>query len=241
MKAVVSKKMIAKMEGKISGSLKDFLYEQYWVKETLISDIAKNLDTSVSTIQRTMRQLGIELRTHQEQLQLLKKLNTGRKHTEESKINMSIGVTGSYDLELRRTRSEDNKRVWANMNKQERVARFSPGLRKAQINSQKKNISSIELKMKDELDRLEVKYVHQKSIANGKFILDFYLPEHRLVIECNGDYWHKLPNRIKRDKELEKYVKSTGRDIVFVWESEINKNTRRALRKALEGDDLDVL
>ena len=233
MKAVVSKKMIAKMEGKISGSLKDFLYEQYWVKETLTSDIAKNLDTSVSTIQRTMKQLGIELRIHQEQLQLLKKLNTGRKYTEESKINMSIGVTGSYDLELRRTRSEDNKRVWANMSKQERVARFSPGLRKAQINSQKKNISSIELKMKDELDRLEVKYIHQKPIANGKFILDFYLPEHRLVIECNGDYWHSLPDRIERDKNLRRYVERKGRDIVFIWEHEINEDSEKVLNKAL--------
>lgn len=43
-----------------------------------------------------------------------------------------------------------------------------------------------------------------------------------LVLECNGDYWHNLPDKIERDKSLEEYVKSTGRNIIFVWEHEIN-------------------
>ena len=54
------------------------------------------------------------------------------------------------------------------------------------------------------------------------FSLDFYLPDLKLVIECNGDYWHNLPDKIKRDKQLKKYVESTGRKIIFIWEHEIN-------------------
>lgn len=54
------------------------------------------------------------------------------------------------------------------------------------------------------------------------FFVDFYIQSLRLVIECNGDYWHSLPDKIERDKKLKNYVESTGRNIVFIWEHEIN-------------------
>lgn len=84
--------------------------------------------------------------------------------------------------------------------------------------------TSIELKVKEQLDMLGVRYIQQKRINDGKrnYFLDFYIPSLRLVIECNGDYWHTLPDKIERDKNLEKYVKSTGRNIIFIWEHEIN-------------------
>lgn len=84
--------------------------------------------------------------------------------------------------------------------------------------------TSIELKVKEQLDILGVRYIQQKRINDGKrnYFLDFYIPSLRLVIECNGDYWHTLPDKIERDKNLEKYVKSTGRNIIFIWEHEIN-------------------
>lgn len=82
--------------------------------------------------------------------------------------------------------------------------------------------SKIEFKVKEQLDKYGVLYIHQKPIANGHFILDFWLPEYQLVIECNGDYWHSKPDKIARDKELEKYVLSKGKDILWLWEHEIN-------------------
>lgn len=42
----------------------------------------------------------------------------------------------------------------------------------------------------------------QKKIRNGHFILDFWLPEYQLAIECNGEYWHNLPKRKERDKKI---------------------------------------
>lgn len=52
--------------------------------------------------------------------------------------------------------------------------------------------------------------------------MDFYLPEFKTVLECNGDYWHSKDERKQRDKMLKQYVESTGRKIVFIWEHEIN-------------------
>ena len=34
---------------------------------------------------------------------------------------------------------------------------------------------------------------------------DFYLPEHRLAIECNGLYWHSEPSLLKREQDGKNY------------------------------------
>lgn len=84
--------------------------------------------------------------------------------------------------------------------------------------------TSIELKVKEQLDMIGVRYIQQKRINDGNrnYFLDFYIPSLRLVVECNGDYWHNLPEKKERDKALKEYVESTGRRIIFIWEHEIN-------------------
>lgn len=51
-------------------------------------------------------------------------------------------------------------------------------------------ISSIELFVKNILDKLNVEYIHNDKSVIPPYELDFYLPQHNLAIECNGDYWH---------------------------------------------------
>ena len=85
-----------------------------------------------------------------------------------------------------------------------------------------------------ELDKLNIPYIHQKPINNGKFVADFMLPKHKIIIECNGDYWHSLPNRIERDKQIEEYVKNNNGRVVFLWEHKINEDSEKALIEALE-------
>lgn len=84
--------------------------------------------------------------------------------------------------------------------------------------------TSIELKVQNQLDEMGIKYIKQKVVHDSKrcYILDFYIPSLKLVIECNGDYWHNRPDRIKRDNMLKKHVESTERKIIFIWEHEIN-------------------
>ena len=82
--------------------------------------------------------------------------------------------------------------------------------------------TSIEVKVCQQLEDYDIKYIYQKPICRGHFIVDFYLPEYQLVIECNGSYWHNRPERKLRDKELEEYVLSKGKDILWLWDYEIN-------------------
>lgn len=86
-----------------------------------------------------------------------------------------------------------------------------------------KEPSKIELKVKDQLDKYNIKYHFQKPVNKGHFILDFYLPDYKLVIECNGDYWHSLENRKVRDEKLEEFIVNKGKEILWLWEHKINE------------------
>lgn len=128
---------------------------------------------------------------------------TGFKHSEETKKKIGEAT--------KKHRKEFSKEF-----REEQIKRF--------INLPK-NVSEntkIELKVKSQFDHYGIKYFQQKILKKGHFIVDFYLPEYQLVVECNGDYWHSRPERKKRDKELEEYVLSKGKDILWLWEHEIN-------------------
>ncbi|QPX63297.1 putative homing endonuclease [Campylobacter phage F370] len=63
-----------------------------------------------------------------------------------------------------------------------------------------------------------------RSILDGKE-LDFYLPDHNLAIECNGDYWHSESNGKGKDYHLDKTERceSKGIQLLHVFESSWNE------------------
>jgi len=83
--------------------------------------------------------------------------------------------------------------------------------------------TSIEIKMADELSERGIEYIEQYNLGD-KFRLDFFLPEYNIVIECDGDYWHNLPDVKKRDKSKNAYIKACGYSLYRFWESEINED-----------------
>ena len=84
--------------------------------------------------------------------------------------------------------------------------------------------TSIEIAIAKELSEREITYIEQYNLGN-KFSLDFFLPEHNIVIECDGDYWHNLPEVVRRDKAKNAYIKACGLSLYRFWEHEINKDT----------------
>lgn len=149
----------------------------------------------------------------------------GVKKSEETKKKMSKYHSNrpkEHELKFR----ESWKRQWNSLTKAQQLERLSNWIEAGHSADKTFSLkpSSIEIKLAKQLDEIGIRYIQQKHISNGirNFYLDFYIPSLRLVIECNGDYWHNLPDRRERDKELKEYVESTGRRIIFIWEHEIN-------------------
>ncbi|MEK6881417.1 MAG: DUF559 domain-containing protein [Nanoarchaeota archaeon] len=95
-----------------------------------------------------------------------------------------------------------------------------------------KKDTSIEIKMREELTKRSIKWIKHKVIGNivHKYQCDIFI-EPNIVIECDGDYWHKYPNGRDIDKIRTNEMKEKGYIVFRFWENEINKNVSLCVDK----------
>lgn len=98
--------------------------------------------------------------------------------------------------------------------------------------------SGIQISINHILDNNNIKYEREKVFTY--YAVDNYLSENNLIIEVMGNYWHASPLRynnnkyklnekqlewIKKDKQKHSFIKNhTGINILYLWETDINKN-----------------
>ena len=155
---------------------------------------------------------------------------TGRKLSEEHKKHIkenhwsknerysswNTGLTKKTDERVR-NHSIILKEIW---NKPEYI-QFAKD-RRAKIIYPTKD-TSIEIKVQNFLKQLGIEFfTHQymKQIKHG-YQCDILIPSMNMVIECDGDYWHKYPvgNDIDHIRTFE--LLSKGFKVLRLWEFEI--------------------
>jgi very-short-patch-repair endonuclease len=92
-------------------------------------------------------------------------------------------------------------------------------------------VSGLEISFRDALDRRGLTYEHGCRI--GRWNVDFYLPDFRLVVECDGDYWHSFPDAIVRDKRKTDELITMGYRVIRLPEWFILRSPDRAAKAAL--------
>ena len=111
--------------------------------------------------------------------------------------------------------------------------------------------TKIELKMNDVLKEIGYSYeMHHKMFGNP----DFVLKRKRIVIFCDGDFWHgydyskrklskkfwrdKIERNMKRDKRISRRLRREGWSVLRFWEHDIEKRIdvcrNRIIRKIRE-------
>jgi very-short-patch-repair endonuclease len=199
------------------GNPREFLQLEYIERKKSIDDISVMTGFSRTYLTSLLKRCGFQIRDKW-------CANRGKKHPMSEKQKKKMSEVFSQP-EVYQRRSEAQKRYWSTVPYEERIKRTRNGCVAGfnAVNSMT-GMSSIEAKVKEQLDELGVRYIQQKEVCDGNkvYYLDFYLPDYKLVVECNGDYWHNLPNRKQRDKDLENFVKRTNHNIIFIWEHEIN-------------------
>lgn len=128
---------------------------------------------------------------------------------------------------------------WSEFMRKKIVNQYSQGDFPRQVGT------NIELLIKTELERrgyIEDKdYIHQYKF-HDKFLCDFVFPEHKLVVECDGDFWHANPAKyagkplrpaqkrtLRLDKSKEAYFKKVDNGswtLLRLWGSEIRKDVK---------------
>ena len=127
--------------------------------------------------------------------------------------------------------SKTLKNRWSNIDKIKKVEMLNNWIIAGQSSSFGRN-TSIEKKIHNVLNLLNVKYITHCKIAN--FYPDIYVPEEKLIIECNGNYWHNLSRVKKRDKQLQDYCDKNKIRLIWLWEDAIKNNPQRALERGFE-------
>ena len=73
--------------------------------------------------------------------------------------------------------------------------------------------TGIEIRLKEWLDVQGISYVHQHQLTTpiGTFTYDFFLPDMRLLVEVDGEYWHrKNLEQVNRDRLKIRLAKEAG-------------------------------
>lgn len=111
------------------------------------------------------------------------------------------------------------------------------------------NMTAPERRMEEFLKELKVD--HESQMILGDFIYDFYLPEFRILIEVDGDYFHGHPDKyakedlnalqrkIKRNDLLkDKMASGLKYTLLRFWECDIHENesmVKKAIKKHIDG------
>jgi len=94
----------------------------------------------------------------------------------------------------------------------------------------KREDTSVELKIERELERNNIYYQKQIPLCNTT-VADFYLPEHKIVIYVDGDYWHNLSKVKNRDEIQNRILEENGYKVFRFWEYQINSSAKECIKK----------
>ena len=91
-------------------------------------------------------------------------------------------------MKLRKKQTESWKKQWESLSKEEQLLRLEGWIKAGQEtrkNGEFLKPSSIEIKVKEQLDLIGIKYVQQKRINDGErnYFIDFYISSLSLVID----------------------------------------------------------
>ena len=101
----------------------------------------------------------------------------------------------------------------------------------------------IEKKIAHTMQNRRINFVAQYAI-DRKFVCDFAIPKYKIIIECDGDYWHANPKiydltnldsrqkaNLQRDKFKDKYLTKKGWLVLRFFEEDIKKSAAKCVDK----------
>lgn len=94
--------------------------------------------------------------------------------------------------------------------------------------------TGIEKKVRQCLSELGIPFESEFTF-DGIGTVDFFLPQYRLVVECDGEYWHNLDGVREKDATRDAKLQAEGLRVMRFTESQINKqidSVRKAIQQA---------
>lgn len=168
--------------------------------------------------------------------------NYGKKHSLETRIKIGEKSKGRFPNKKTRMKMSlihKGKPATRGMTGKKHSLETRNKIRESNINfpNRKFKDTSIELKMEQELKLRNINYKKQFPISTVG-IVDFFLKELNLVIECDGCYYHGCPEHYpnfinKKDKNKTERLKNLGYNVFRFWEHDINRSIQKCVDNLL--------
>lgn len=92
--------------------------------------------------------------------------------------------------------------------------------------------TDIELAMAKALKSARIKYQEQVPMY-GRWVVDFVIPSRKLVVLCDGKYWHNRPKVKAKDRGQTNYLRKCGWSVLRFTCEEIKKSMDDCLAQVL--------
>jgi len=92
--------------------------------------------------------------------------------------------------------------------------------------------TNIENQLRYALLRKGILFIEQASV--GPWSLDFLIPEHNIVIEADGEFWHNNMKTRLKDRRKDAWLKSKGYTVFHFAGKEITSNADYCVEKILK-------
>lgn len=146
-------------------------------------------------------------------------LRKGIQFTDEQKKRRSEIFTGNENIRQSAIAS------WARLTEEDRSARINKAL-----DATSNKPSAFEDLISDMLTDLGIEHSRQNRI--GRYLPDILIADKKLIIECNGCYWHcceecNIPDRKGKrayDEKRTAYLLSRGYTVKLLWEHDLRKD-----------------
>ena len=106
-------------------------------------------------------------------------------------------------------------------------SRQCQGVNASAIMAERNGPTSIEKSLMDELDRQMIHYIPQHKIAN--WLVDISLPQFRIAIEADGNYWHSTVTQQEKDRNKDRWLIAHKWTVFRFTETEINDSPSRCI------------
>lgn len=224
MKKTCAKKRARKygeIEKKMGKPLKDIINELYWDKKLNQEEIAEKLGIMRKIVIDLMKKFDISKRPNFQIISSLK----GKNHSQYGKKWEDIyGKEGS--IKLRKEFSLRSRKMI---------------IKRLENNEMPFINTKIEKLIADEMRKRGFIFIAQFPV-DDKFVCDFAIPKNKIIIECDGDYWHANPaiydltildarqkRNNQRDKFKDEYLKERGWRVLRFFESDILRDVGKCV------------
>lgn len=140
-------------------------------------------------------------------------------NSDEHRAHISAKSKDAVDDNTRQKISNRMKKQWEDCRYKENMA---------VVRSSQPSISSIQKILYSILDDLSISYEIEYVIGPYSFDCMIPLRDKKLLIECQGDYWHSMDRSVHLDQSKATYIENYHPDceLKYLWEHEFNEQHR---------------